>query len=210
MYEYTKPPQKRGKGKGKKANALHGMSEEKKAAMKQHAIGATKPLFIVAGLWLGNMGGKLIDKALPPNPDGKFHFTSLVKPLAQGTVGATIVWLSRSKQEDKDGLKTLKELAKNIGYGVAGSGVISGAKLLKSDLFEGLGNTPASEEKKPVEAKYYTEAKDEIMKMLQDNSFRPALPEANNFSSTPEHREEAKEEVNGFGNSTEDAQVEIL
>jgi hypothetical protein len=208
MYEYTEhqAPKKR---KSKKGKALHGMSEEKKEALKQHAIGATKPLFIVAGLWLGNMGGKLIDKHLPPNPDGKFHFTELVKPLAQGTVGATIVWLSRSKKEDKDGLKTIKELAKNFGYGIAGSGIISGAKLLKSDLFEGLGNATPDAEKKPVEAKYYTEAKDEIMKMLQDNSFRPALPEGENISSLPD-----KEEMNGLGlnlrNHTEEGEAEIL
>jgi hypothetical protein len=208
MYEYEKPkpPQKR--KKGKKGQALHGMTtEEKKAAV----VGASKPLLIVGGLWLGNLIGKGIDKVVKPDPDGKFHFISLVKPVAQVGVGATIAWACRSKAEDKETAKTIKELAKNIGYGIAGSGVISGAKLLKSDLFEGLGNT-TNIEKKPVEAKYYSEAKEEIMKMLQDNSFRPALPEGENVSSLPEDKKEP--EMNGLGlnfsSDTEDAEAEIL
>lgn len=201
MYEYTEHvPKKR---KSKKGKGLHGMSE----ATKQAAIGAGKPLFIVAGLWAGNFMGKLIDKALPPpDADGKFHFVSLVKPTAQVGAGATIAWLSRNKKEDKENVKMWKEFAKNFGYGVAGSGLISGAKLLKSDLFEGLGNT-TNTEKKPIEAKYYTEAKEEIMKMLQDNSFRPALPEGNNLHSANEDHE-----MNGlsYGNTTEDTEAEIL
>ncbi len=158
-------------------NELSGTEKTKGAgAGKQILHEGSKPLLIIAGLWVGNMAGKAVDKMLPVTPDAanpeKFQWKSIIKPIAQLGAGGTIIYFGRKN-----------DFVKSFGYGFTGSGIINGAKLLKKDLFEGLGETEETTNK-PIEAKYYREAKDEMMKLLQDNSFRPALPE-NTSVATP-------------------------
>lgn len=159
----------------KRKHSPKGLSGVKmtKEAGKHILKEGSKPLLIVAGLWAGNMAGKGIDKLFPDaaKPD-KFHLKALIKPAAQIGVGGAIIFFGRKK-----------DYIKSFGYGFTGSGIITGVKLLKKDLFAGLGET-GEIASAPVEAKYYREAKDEIMKLLQDNSFRPALPESTN-NATP-------------------------
>lgn len=181
MYtEHTSSPHKRRKKKSKKG--LHGTKEVKGKSAVKHNTGLelSKPLIVVGGLLAGNLIGKGIDKfiAVPADATG-FQIKALVKPLVQAGFGVGIILLAREGSEDKNSMKTIKTLARTLGYGVAGAGIISGVKLVKSDLFEGLGNDEILGAK-PVEAKYYREAKNEIMQMLQDNSFRPALTTAVN------------------------------
>lgn len=163
----------KGKSKSPKSDGLSG-AEKAKEAGKHILRESSKPLLIVAGIWAGNMAGKAVDKFLPLTPDAanpdKFQWKAIVKPIAQLGAGGAIIYFGRKN-----------DFVKNFGYGFAGSGLISGAKLLKKDLFSGLGEVTDSTGK-PIEAKYYREAKDEIMKLLQDNSFRPALPESTSVS----------------------------
>lgn len=185
---------KKTKGKSKGLSGI----EKAKEAGKKVLSESSKPLLIVAGIWAGNMAGKAVDKFLPVTPDAanpdKFQWKAIVKPLAQLGAGGAIIFFGRKS-----------DYVKSFGYGFAGSGVISGAKMLKKDLFEGLGEAGDSENR-PVEAKYYREAKDEIMKLLQDNSFRPALPE-NAFISTPISAVDTESETEISGLNVEHAEI---
>lgn len=186
MYtEEEHSPYLRGYKKKKSKKGLHGTDDAKGKTKKGTGRELAKPFVVVGGLLLGNFIGKGIDKFIPVSADaeGMAKMKKAVKPLVQAGLGVGVILLSREKSQDKESVKTIKEFARSLGYGVAGSGVISTVKLIKADLFEGLGDTGDS---KPIEAKYYREAKDEIMKMLQDNSFKPALPEANSISSLPD------------------------
>ncbi len=209
MYTAHNPsPHKRRKKKSKKG--LHGAGEAKgkSGAKKNTGLELSKPLLVVGGLLAGNMIGKGIDKfiAVPADATG-FQIKALVKPIVQAGLGVGIILIAREGTQDKDSIKTAKALARTLGYGVTGAGIISGVKLVKSDLFEGLGNDEVLGAK-PVEAKYYREAKNEIMQMLQDNSFRPALPEGNTTSVNTATKEEGEisgllivnnEDVSGLG-----------
>ena len=181
----------------KSRKGLSGIDKAKNAGKKILEEGS-KPLLIVAGLWAGNMAGKAMDKMLPAASDaepGKFQVKSIVKPLAQLGAGGAIIFFGRKS-----------DLAKSFGYGFAGSGIISGVKLMKPDLFEGLGETEDSGNR-PVEAKYYREAKDEIMKLLQDNSFQPALPEHTQVSGPIAAIEESENDSEISGLNVEHAEV---
>ena len=185
---------KKTKGKSKGLSGI----EKAKEAGKKVLSESSKPLLIVAGIWAGNMAGKAVDKFLPVTPDAanpdKFQWKAIVKPLAQLGAGGAIIFFGRKS-----------DYVKSFGYGFAGSGVISGAKMLKKDLFEGLGEAGDSENR-PLEAKYYREAKDEIMKLLQDNSFRPALPE-NTSISTPISAVDTESEAEISGLNVEHAEI---
>lgn len=163
----------KGKSKSNKSDGLSG-PEKAKEAGKHILRESSKPLLIVAGIWAGNMAGKAVDKFFPVAPDAanpdKFQWKAIVKPIAQLGAGGAIIFFGRKS-----------DYVKSFGYGFAGSGLISGARLLKKDLFAGLGEA-GDGSGKPIEAKFYREAKDEIMKLLQDNSFRPALPESTSVS----------------------------
>ena len=179
--QYEDSPSPKGKGKGKKG--LHGAG----AKGRSTAAELSKPLLVVGGLLVGNLAGRAIDKFIPVNTDEKGVMKivkTAVKPLVQAGLGVGVILLSREKDKDKEGAKTIKAIPRSLGYGIAGSGVISAVKLVNKNLFAGLGD-PSDPDTKPIEAKYYREAKDEIMKMLQDNSFRPALPESS-MSALPE------------------------
>lgn len=208
MYTTHNPsPHKRRKKKSKKG--LHGAEETKgkSAAKKNTGLELSKPLLVVGGLLAGNLIGKGIDKfiAVPADATG-FQIKTLVKPLVQAGLGVGIILVAREGTQDKDSTKTIKALARSLGYGVAGSGIISGVKLVKSDLFEGLGNDEVLGAK-PVEAKYYREAKNEIMQMLQDNSFRPALPEGNTTAVNTTNKEEP--EMSGLNLLNTDSEDEV-
>ncbi|MBA3705985.1 MAG: hypothetical protein H0W84_08835 [Bacteroidetes bacterium] len=206
--------------KKKSKKGLHGTGEAKgkPGAKKNTGLELSKPLLIVGGLLAGNLIGKGIDKfiAVPADATG-FQIKALVKPLVQAGLGVGIILLAREGTQDKDSTKTIKALARSLGYGVAGAGVISGVKLVKSDLFDGLGNDDSQVlGAKPIEAKYYREAKNEIMQMLQDNSFRPALPEGDTSRVNAADNREAEmsglhlgesdnEDVSGLG--IEDAEI---
>lgn len=208
--------------KKKSKKGLHGTGEAKgKPGAKKTGTGLelSKPLLVVGGLLAGNLIGKGIDKfiAVPADATG-FQIKALVKPLVQAGLGVGVILLAREGTQDKDSTKTIKALARSLGYGVAGAGVISGVKLVKSDLFSGLGNDDSQVlGAKPIEAKYYREAKNEIMQMLQDNSFKPALPEANTSGIAATYEEESEmsgldmsndsdsEDMSGLG--IEDAEI---
>jgi hypothetical protein len=166
--------------KKKSKKGLNGL-EARKLITKPSGIGLelSKPLLIVGGLLAGNLIGKGIDKviAIPEDATG-FQIKALVKPLVQAGLGVGVILIAKDQGKDTGSKKTMKTLIRNLGYGITGTGVISGIKIFKKDLFDGLGNDEILGDV-PVEAKYYREAKDDIMQMLQDNSFRPALPEGN-------------------------------
>ncbi|MFY9310077.1 MAG: hypothetical protein WAQ28_13610 [Bacteroidia bacterium] len=194
--EYNYGPHKRRKKK-KSKKGLHGTeTKEKTGAKTNTGLELSKPLLVVGGLLAGNLIGKGIDKfiAVPADATG-FQIKALVKPLVQAGLGVGIILLAREGTQDKDSAKNIKALARSLGYGVAGAGIISGVKLVKNDLFNGLGNDEVLGAK-PIEAKYYREAKNEIMQMLQDNSFRPALPEGNASNNTA--IDTKQEEISGL------------
>ncbi len=194
QYEESPKPGTQNKRTSKKGKGLSGAESGSSTAVE-----LTKPLLVVGGLLVGNLTGKLIDKFIPINADEKGVMKivkTAIKPLVQAGLGVGVILLSREKGNEEQGAKTIKAIARSLGYGVAGSGVISTVKLVKADLFAGLGDNGDT---KPIEAKYYTEAKDEIMKMLQDNSFKPALPEGSSMSSLPQMRE--SEGLENLGNS---------
>lgn len=188
------------KPKAKKRKSDKGLSgtEKAKGAGKEILQEGSKPLLIITGLWVGNMAGKAVDKMLPVTPDAanpdKFQWKSIIKPIVQLGAGGTIIYFGRKN-----------DFVKSFGYGFTGSGIINGAKLLKKDLFEGLGETEESTNK-PIEAKYYREAKDEMMKLLQDNSFRPALPE-NTSAATPISAVETEIETEISGLDVQHAEI---
>lgn len=163
----------------KNRKGLHGL-EARKLATKSSGIGQelSKPLLIVGGLLAGNLIGKGIDKfvTVPEDATG-FQIKALVKPLVQAGLGVGVILIAKEHDKDVGSKKTMKALARNLGYGITSTGLISGFKIFNKDLFNGLGNDEILGDA-PIEAKYYREAKDDIMQMLQDNSFRPALPEA--------------------------------
>ena len=194
------------KGKGKSAKGLHGTEAAKGSPGAKKSTGKelSKPLFVVGGLLLGNFIGRGIDKFIPVSADEEgmvAKMKSAVKPLVQAGLGVGVILLSKEKAQDKQSVKTIKELVRSLGYGVAGSGVITTVKLINKDLFAGLGD--AGDGSRPIEAKFYREAKDEIMKMLQDNSFRPALPEAGMSAMLPDND---NGEMSGL-NMVEDAEI---
>jgi hypothetical protein len=202
--EYNYSPHKRRKKK-KSKKGLHGTETKGKTGAKTNTgLELSKPLLVVGGLLAGNLIGKGIDKfiAVPADATG-FQIKSLVKPLVQAGLGVGIILLAREGTQDKDSAKNIKALARSLGYGVAGAGIISGVKLVKNDLFNGLGNDEVLGAK-PIEAKYYREAKNEIMQMLQDNSFRPALPEGS--TSNTGLIETKQEEMSGLNPGESDGE----
>ncbi len=204
MYtEYEDSHQTGRQRKRKSKKGLHGA--ESKGSPKNTGMELSKPLLVVGGLLVGNLAGKAVDKFIPVNADEKGFMKiikSSVKPLVQGGLGVGVILLSRERENDTKNAKVIKELARSLGYGVAGSSVVSVVKLVNKDLFAGLGDTGT----KPIEAKYYREAKDEIMKMLQDNSFKPALPEPS-MQSVPETPHAEAIEVSGFGEAEQDNEI---
>lgn len=203
---------RRGRKNSKSKKGLSGTEETQGNSNKKSlATELSKPLFVVGGLLVGNLIGKGIDKMVTVSTDAtKFEIKSIIKPIVQAGMGVGIIMLARDKGKETKGIQTIKEVARSLGYGVAGSGVISTVKLINKDLFAGLGN-PSDPSERPIEAKYYREAKDEIMQLLQDNSFRPALPEArHNNISAPPFEQEAEEQYRDISGTGETEEAEII
>lgn len=72
---------------------------------------------------------------------------------------------------ESKGKSTLKTFIKNFGYGVSVSGVVTGAKLIKPDLFTGLGASNAA-----VDTKYLAETKQLIKDLITENAKEVDLP----------------------------------
>lgn len=158
----------------KKQSKNGGLSRVREMFSKTARDGA-HPFAVLLGLWGGSLAGRLIDKGvarIPDKGDGeKFQWKKLIKPIVLTGTGIAITYYGIAR--DKDGEEEGIQFIKHLGYGVVGSGLVSGVRVfIKKDLFEGLGETDNN-----LQEKYYTEAKEEIMKVLNDASFKPALPE---------------------------------
>jgi len=163
---------KRGRKKGLGSTATNG----KKADLKQEV---PQSFAIIGGLLLGRYGGKLLDKLLPLNPGGGFQIKAIIKPVLQAGAGLGAVVL---------GNKLKSPVARFAGYGLMGSALVSTVKVaFNKDLLSGLGDT----ETKSVTADYYTENKEDLVNLLQQNSFRAALPEQTGTSGVGDTNNES-------------------
>lgn len=164
---------KRGKGKG-----LKGPGAKKAAAVKKGMSGeVAKPIGVIVGL----VGSALIGHGLDKIPflqskDGSEPGIAkkLIKPVALLAVGGTGVYLTHGKKG------AAMEFANGVSWGIAGGGVVSGAKVfLKKDIFSGLGKS-SELESKAKEAEYYKSQSEDIAKQLELANHKIELPE---FSS---------------------------
>ena len=137
-------------------------------AMGNIAKDQLNPLGIFLGYTGGAFVGRMLDKIEAIRPDETktgFQVKSLIKPLVLIGGGITISAIAGKKSG------TGAMFIKNIGYGVTVSGGVALVKgVIKKDLFSGLGNTP------PVNAKYLSETKELLKKLIEDNSQDLQLP----------------------------------
>ena len=129
---------------------------------------AMNPLGILLGYTGGAFVGRMLDKIEAIRPDETktgFQAKALIKPLALIAVGTTISVIAGKKAG------TGAAFVKNVGFGVTVSGGVALVKgVIKKDLFTGLGASA------PVDAKYLTETKDLLKKLIEDNSKDLNLP----------------------------------
>lgn len=130
---------------------------------------ALNPLGILLGYAGGALAGRMLDKVDAITPDATatgFQAKSLIKPIALLAVGMTTSVIAGKKSG------TGAAFVKNVGYGITVSGGVALIKgTLKKDFFTGLGAAPA------VDAKYLSETKDLLTKLIEDNSKNIELPE---------------------------------
>lgn len=141
-----------------------------------------KPLAVVGGFALGSFVGTQLDKvdALKVNDGDKIGLKTFAKPAILIGAGVGMTHFGGK----------VHALVPYVGYGVTGSGIVVGAKrIMKKDLFGGLGNSEV-----------YTETADEVKRLLAENrrQFQPELPEfkGTNFATDPDLSGGAQQEAN--------------
>lgn len=133
-------------------------------ALKNAAKSASGPLAAVGGLVLTKMANAQLEKvsALQPEVDAegkeKNAFKKYLVPAAEVAIGAGVAVMAKNN------------IVKGVGVGMAVAGVDEAvAKTSKSGKgLLGLGNTD----------EVYSESKKELMRLVEQNSFTPAIPNA--------------------------------